>query len=97
MNSSLELPTVALFPAHEVVRVLLVSADHARAALNAVSNVLSDRGVELCSLTLKPVGEIVEAILRLKGLDDPAAEALACSLAGATGVHAVRVEHHWGL
>ena len=100
MNSSFDRQNAALpqrFPAHQVTRVMVLSADHARSALHAMDHALGGCAAEVCGLTLKPVGEIVEAILRLRGLDDTAAEAMAGRLAAATGVHSVRVEHQWGL
>ena len=77
--------------------VLLVAARHARAALVAIEQALDACPGELGGLTLKPVGAIVEGVLRLKGLDDPAAERLAERLSQALGVQSVRVEHQWGL
>jgi len=80
--------------AHHVV---LVSASHPRAALLAIEASLAVSEAELCGLSLKPVGRIVEGVMRLRGLDDRAAERLAERLAGRLGVHSARVEHHWGL
>ena len=92
MNDPLERPEdLQRFPAQEVVRVMLLSADHARSALNAMDKALGGCTAELCGLTLKPVGQIVEAILRLRGLDDLATEAMAGRLAAASGIHSVRV------
>ena len=79
--------------AHHVV---LFAARHPRAALLAIEDTLGGSPAELGGLTLKPVGRIVEAVLRLRGLDDADAERLASRLSGALGVSAVRVEHRWG-
>lgn len=78
------------------LRVVLVCATHARAALLAIEESLGASEAELCGLSLKPVGRIVEGVLRLKGLDEAAAERLAERLAGQLGVRSARVEHHWG-
>ena len=83
--------------ADERRHVLLVAARHARAALAAIEDGLATSSAELCGLTLKPVGAIVEGVLRLKGLDDQGAERLAERLSAGLGVHSVRVEHQWGL
>jgi hypothetical protein len=87
----------AFSPPGEVCHVLLVAARHPRAALLAIEGVLGASRGELYGLTLKPVGAIVEAVLRLKGLNDEEAERLAARLAGALGVQSVRVEHQWAL
>lgn len=94
-------PQAQVHPSQELdfdrQHVLLVAARHARAALLAIGQTLDACPGELCGLTLKPVGAIVEGVLRLKGLDDPAAERLADRLAQGLGVQSVRVEHQWGL
>jgi hypothetical protein len=84
-------------PANDTHHVLLVAARHARAALLAIEDTLGASPAELCGLTLKPVGAIVEGVLRLRGLDDLEAERLATRLSRALGVHSVRVEHQWAL
>ena len=80
----------------DLVHVLVISARHASAALLAVEDAMKASGAELCGLSLKPVGAIVEGVLRLRGVDEPAAERLAARLAGRLGVHSARLEHHWG-
>ena len=88
-------PDPAFDPAaHHVV---VVSATHPRAALLAIEASLAASEAQLCGLSLKPVGRIVEGVMRLRGLDDSAAERLAERLARGLGVQSVRVEHHWGL
>lgn len=77
--------------------VVLLSARHVRAALLAIEDSLSACSAELCGLTLKPVGAIVEGVLRLRGLDDLAAERLAQRLSAGLGVHSVKLEHQWPL
>ena len=84
-------------PSAETHHVLLVAARHPRAALLAIEELLTGSRAELFGLSLKPVGAIVEGVLRLKGLDDLEAERLASRLAGFLGVHSVRVEHQWAL
>ena len=91
------MPAVEFVAPDQSLHVLLVSARHARAALIAIEDGLGASSAELCGLTLKPVGAIVEGVLRLKGLDDLAAERLAQRLSDGLGVHSVRVEHQWGL
>lgn len=73
--------------------VFLVAARHARAALRAIEDGLWMSGAEMSGLTLKPVGQIVEGVVRLKGLTEPEAQRLAGRLAQGLGVHSVRVEH----
>ena len=91
-------PSPAAFaPTAQAHHVLLVTARHARAALLAIEEVLGASQAELGGLTLKPVGAIVEGVLRLRGLDDREAERLAARLAGQVGVQSVRVEHLWAL
>ncbi len=58
------------------VHQLLLAADDAHSALDAVRQGLADSGAELCNLTLKPVGQIVEASLRVRRLGDQAARRL---------------------
>jgi hypothetical protein len=77
--------------------VVLLSARHVRAALLAIEDSLGASPAELCGLTLKPVGAIVEGVLRLRGLDDRGADRLAQRLSAGLGVHSVRVEHQWAL
>lgn len=84
-------------PPARSLHVVLVSARHARAALLAIEDSLGASAAELCGLTLRPVGAIVEGVLRLRGLDDLAAERLAQRLSAGLGVHSVKVEHQWEL
>jgi hypothetical protein len=84
-------------PPAESLHVVVVSARHARAALLAIEDGLGASPAELCGLSLKPVGAIVEGVLRLRGLDDLAAERLAQRLSAGLGVHSVKVEHQWAL
>jgi hypothetical protein len=84
-------------PPAESLHVVVVSARHARAALLAIEDGLGASPGELCGLSLKPVGAIVEGVLRLRGLDDLAAERLAQRLSAGLGVHSVKVEHQWEL
>ena len=84
-------------PPSQSLHLVVVSARHARAALLAIEDSLGASSAELCGMSLKPVGAIVEGVLRLRGLDDPAAERLAQRLASSLGVHSVRVEHQWEL
>ncbi|MFD1191098.1 hypothetical protein [Phenylobacterium conjunctum] len=89
---------LAAEPSHaDRLHVFLVAARHARAALRAIEDGLWMSGAELCGLSLRPVGQIVEGVVRLKGLNDPQADRLADRLASGLGVQGVRVEHHVGL
>ncbi|MCI3134056.1 hypothetical protein [Phenylobacterium aquaticum] len=81
----------------EPTHVFLVAARHARAALRAIEDGLWVSGAELLGLTLRPVGQIVEAVVRLGHLDEAEAQRLATRLSQGLGVQGVRVEHHWGL
>jgi hypothetical protein len=92
-----ELVPAPFSPPGEACHVLLVAARHPRAALLAIEGALGASRAQLYGLTLKPVGAIVEAVLRLKGLDDREAEGLATRLAAGLGVQSVRVEHQWAL
>ena len=77
------------------VHQLLLAAHDARSALDAVRHGLADSGAELCGLILKPVGQIVEASLRVRHLGDQAARLLARDLAAWPGVTSASVEHQW--
>lgn len=91
-------PDLAAEPSQpDNLHVFLVAARHARAALRAIEDGLWMSGAELCGLSLRPVGQIVEGVVRLRGLDDPQADRLADRLASGLGVQGVRVEHHVGL
>ena len=82
---------------HEGVTVhqLLLAAQDAPSALDAVRQGLADSGAELCGLSMKPVGQIVEGFLRVRHLSDQAARLLARDLAAWPGVTAASVEHQW--
>jgi hypothetical protein len=77
------------------VHQLLLAARDAPSALDAVRQGLADSGAELCGLTLRPVGDIVEASLRVRRLGDQAARLLARDLAAWPGVRSASVEHQW--
>lgn len=82
---------------HEGVTVhqLLLAAQDAPSALEAVRQGLADSGAELCALSMKPVGQIVEGSLRVRHLSDQAARLLARDLAAWPGVTSASVEHQW--
>ena len=82
---------------HEGVTVhqLLLAAQDAPSALDAVRQGLTDSGAELCGLSMKPVGQIVEGFLRVRHLSDQAARLLARDLAAWPGVTSASVEHQW--
>jgi hypothetical protein len=84
-------------PPAQSLHVVVLSARHTRAALLAIEDSLGSSPAELCGLSLKPVGAIVEAVLRLRGLDDRTADRLAQRLSAGLGVHSVKVEHQWEL
>jgi hypothetical protein len=82
---------------HEGVTVhqLRLAAQDAPSALEAVRQGLADSGAELCALSMKPVGQIVEGSLRVRHLSDQAARLLARDLAAWPGVTSASVEHQW--
>ena len=82
---------------HEGVTVhqLPLAAQDAPSALDAVRQGLADSGAELCGLSMKPVGQIVEGFLRVRHLSDQAARLLARDLAAWPGVTSASVEHQW--
>ncbi|MDR3507724.1 MAG: hypothetical protein P4L64_07500 [Caulobacteraceae bacterium] len=84
-------------PVRDEVHVLLIAARSSRAALLAVEDALGASDAELCRLNLKPVGEIVEATVKLRGIDAGAADRLAARVGAQLGVCNARVEHLWGL
>ncbi len=86
-----------LLPERDELHVLLIAARSNRAALLAAEDALAASDAELCRLSLKPVGEIVEATLKLRGLDAAAAQRLADRAGAYLGVSSARVEHLWGL
>lgn len=77
------------------VHQLLLAATDAPSALEAVRAGLADSGAELCGLTMRPVGQIVEASLKVRHLGDQAARLLARDLAAWPGVNSASVEHQW--
>lgn len=84
-------------PARETFHILVLTALDPRAALLAVDGALADSAARLCGLSLKPLGDLVEGVLRLRGVDEQAAEALCETLAAALGVRSARLEHQWPL
>jgi hypothetical protein len=58
-----------------------------------VEDALAFTDADFCRLTLKPVGRIVEATLKLRGLDAAAAQRLAGRVAAFLGIDWARVEH----
>ncbi|HEY2660217.1 MAG TPA: hypothetical protein VGI79_10870 [Caulobacteraceae bacterium] len=86
-----------LNPQRDELHVLLIAARSSRAALLAAEDALAASDAELCRLSLKPVGEIVEATLKLRGLDAAAAQRLADRAGDYLGVSSARVEHLWRL
>ena len=77
------------------IHQLLLAAQDANSALDAVRQGLADSGAELCGLSMKPVGQIVEGSLRVRHLSDQAARLLARDLAAWPGVTSASVEHQW--
>ena len=77
------------------VHQLLLAARDAPSALEAVRQGLADSGAELCALSMKPVGQIIEGSLRVRHLSDQAARLLARDLAAWPGVTSAGVEHQW--
>ena len=79
------------------VHVLVIAARSNRAALLAVEEALAASDADLCRMTLKPVGDIVEATLKLRGVDAATAQRLADRACEQLGVRSAQVEHLWAL
>ena len=90
-------PSERRAPEEAALHVLQIIARSRRVALLAAEDLLGSTDAELCRLSLKPVGEIVEATLKLRGLDEGAAQRLADRAGGYLGVTSARVEHQWAL
>lgn len=86
-------PPAAVRPLH----ILVLTAFNTRAALLAIDGALSASTAKLCGLSLKPLGEMVEGVLRVQGVDEAAAEILCEDLSAALGVRSARLEHQWPL
>jgi hypothetical protein len=84
-------------PVQETLHVVVLMAFNTRAALLAVDGALAASGARLCGLSLKPLGEMVEGILRVQGVDDAGAETLCEDLVAGLGVRSARLEHQWPL
>ena len=86
-----------LSPSRDEVHVLVIAARNSRAALLAAEDALGASPAELCRMSLKPVGDIVEATLKLRGVDAAEAVRLADRARDRLGVHSAQVEHLWKL
>lgn len=80
----------------EALRIYVFATPHPRAALTAVDDALSCGAGELAALRLKPIGQIVEATLTMRGLSAAAAQDLSDRLAAQVGVRSLRLEHLQG-
>lgn len=76
-----------------LVHVILIATAKPRATLAAVASELGRSHGELRGLTLKPVGARFDAVLRLTGIDEEAAERLAAAIAAWPNAGSVSVEH----
>ncbi|MFZ5670380.1 MAG: hypothetical protein ACOY4K_12875 [Pseudomonadota bacterium] len=94
MSQPLSTPDLALDP--EARHVLRFAADDVGQALDALRAGLEGSGADVCNLSLRAVGALVEGVLRLQSLDEAGAVRLARRLAELPGVRASRVEHVWG-
>lgn len=92
MLNTLQAPVAA-----RAQHVVLLTAYNTRAALLAVDGAMSTTAARLCGLSLKPVGDIVEGVLRVAGVDEAEAEILRENLSAALGVRSARLEHQWPL
>jgi hypothetical protein len=97
MLNALQAERPAGVPAHETLHVVVLTAFNTRAALLAVDGALAASGARLCGLSLKPLGEMVEGILRVQGVDDGGAEILCEDIVAGLGVRSARLEHQWPL
>ncbi len=79
-------------PALHFIRL---TAAHSRAALLALEDAIGTTGAEICRLNLNPIGDVVEARLSLKSIDEAGARKLGDRLACRVGIHSVQVEHAW--
>lgn len=75
--------------------VILISTASPKACLEAVSSAVRRAGGEVSAFSLKPVGSRFEAVLRLAGIDDTAAERVAAMIAAWPDAGSVRTEHQW--
>lgn len=75
------------------LQVLTYASPHPLAALAAAELALAGSGAELVLLRVKPVGGMVETVLKLQGITDRAGAALAERLARQPSVGALRLEH----
>ena len=75
--------------------LILIATAAPVACLEAVSSVLSRAGGQVRGLSLKPVGQQFEAVLRLTGVDEAAADRVAAMISAWPDAGSVRVEHQW--
>jgi hypothetical protein len=76
-----------------LVHVILIATTAPQATLAAIADGLCRIECQLHGLSLKPVGASFEAVLRLAGISEGAAERLAASIAAWPRAGSVRVEH----
>jgi hypothetical protein len=75
--------------------LILISTAAPVACLEAMSSVLSRAGGQVRGLSLKPVGLQFEAVLRLTGVDEAAADRVATMIGAWPDAGSVHVEHQW--
>jgi hypothetical protein len=83
-----------LAPLPPPIHVIRLSTANPAACLQAAQTTLTRSSAALHSLTLKPVGDRFEAVLKLEGGDDRAASRMADMLAAWPEIGWVRLEHH---
>jgi hypothetical protein len=76
-----------------LVHILLIATTAPQATLAAIADGIGRTSGQLRSLSLKPVGDGFEAMLRLTGGGEHGAERLAASIARWPRAGSVRVEH----
>jgi hypothetical protein len=76
-----------------LVHVILIATATPQATLAAIADGLGRVHGQLCGLSLKPVGARFDAVLRLTGIGEMAAERLAAAIAAWPNAGSVRVEH----
>jgi len=92
MSDALPEPLPETLP--EPLHVILLTTANPAACLEAARTSLSRSPAALHSLTLRPVGDRFEAVLKLEGGGHRAASRMADMLAAWPEIGSVRLEHH---
>ena len=76
-----------------ILHVISISTISPQACLDAVPSALRQCGGRVCGFTLKPSGAGFEAVLRLSGIGEAAAERIAYMIAAWPEAGSARLEH----